>query len=85
MKDNLTTNASNEAESPAFLVGAVMPSCLRLSLKTKWFEMTKAGIKTEDYRELSPYWARRLEHRLLGQWRLIFNLTFVIQTELDIL
>lgn len=24
MNDNLTTNASNEAESPAFLVGAVM-------------------------------------------------------------
>jgi len=32
---------------------------LRLSLKNKWFEMTKAGIKTEDYRELSPYWAKR--------------------------
>jgi hypothetical protein len=29
---------------------------LRLSLKTKWFEMTKAGIKTEDYREITPYW-----------------------------
>jgi hypothetical protein len=27
MNDNLTTNASNEAESPAFLVGAVMRSC----------------------------------------------------------
>ncbi len=26
MKDNLTTNASNEAESPAFLVGAVSSS-----------------------------------------------------------
>ena len=26
MNDNLTTNASNKAESPAFLVGAVMPS-----------------------------------------------------------
>ena len=26
MNDNLTTNASNEAESPAFWVGAVMPS-----------------------------------------------------------
>ncbi len=26
MNDNLTTNASNEAESPAFLVGAVMRS-----------------------------------------------------------
>ena len=60
MNDNLTTNASNEAESPAFLVGAVMPSCLRLSLKTKWFEMTKAGIKTEDYREINEYWFKRL-------------------------
>jgi hypothetical protein len=26
MNDNLTTNASNEAESPAFLVGAVSTS-----------------------------------------------------------
>lgn len=33
---------------------------LRLSLKKKWFDMTKAGIKTEDYRELTPYWAKRL-------------------------
>jgi hypothetical protein len=45
--------------TPTFLLGAVMPSCLRLSLKTKWFEMTKAGTKTEDYRELSPYWSKR--------------------------
>lgn len=33
---------------------------LQLSLKKKWFEMTKAGIKTEDYREITPYWAKRL-------------------------
>lgn len=33
---------------------------LQLSLKTKWFEMTKAGIKTEDYREITPYWIKRL-------------------------
>jgi hypothetical protein len=33
---------------------------LQLSLKTKWFEMTKSGIKTEDYREITPYWAKRL-------------------------
>lgn len=32
---------------------------LRLSLKKKWFEMTKAGIKTEDYRELNEYWISR--------------------------
>lgn len=33
---------------------------LQLSLKTKWFEMTKSGIKTEDYREITPYWISRL-------------------------
>lgn len=33
---------------------------LRLSLKAKWFEMTKAGIKTEDYREINSYWFTRL-------------------------
>ena len=33
---------------------------LRLSLKQKWFEMTKAGIKTEDYREINEYWFKRL-------------------------
>ena len=32
---------------------------LRLSLKSKWFEMTKAGIKTEDYREINVYWLSR--------------------------
>lgn len=32
---------------------------LQLSLKKKWFEMTKAGIKTEDYREITPYWLKR--------------------------
>ena len=32
---------------------------LQLPLKTKWFEMTKAGIKTEDYREITPYWCNR--------------------------
>jgi hypothetical protein len=33
---------------------------LQLSLKKQWFEMTKAGIKTEDYREITPYWVSRL-------------------------
>lgn len=27
--------------------------------------MTKAGIKTEDYREITPYWAKRL----VGVWK----------------
>ena len=33
---------------------------LQLSLKTKWFNMTRAGIKTEDYREINEYWFKRL-------------------------
>ena len=37
---------------------------LQLSLKRQWFEMTKDGIKTEDYREITPYWCKRL----VGWW-----------------
>ena len=33
---------------------------LQLSLKKQWFEMTKSGVKTEDYRELNYYWFNRL-------------------------
>jgi hypothetical protein len=33
---------------------------LRLPLEKKWFDMTKAGIKPEDYREINEYWCRRL-------------------------
>jgi hypothetical protein len=33
---------------------------LQLSLKKQWFQMTKSGIKTEDYREINIYWAKRL-------------------------
>lgn len=33
---------------------------LRLPLKKKWFEMTKAGIKTEEYRNINEYWFIRL-------------------------
>jgi hypothetical protein len=37
-----------------------MSKALRLPLKTKWFEMTKSGVKSEDYREMTPYWSKRL-------------------------
>jgi len=33
---------------------------LQLSLTGKWFEMTDPNGKTEDYREITPYWASRL-------------------------
>lgn len=44
---------------------------LQLSLKSKWFEMTKAGIKTEDYREIKKVWIQRLMQPLYNRedWR----------------
>ena len=33
---------------------------LKLPLKKKWFEMTEQQIKPEDYREITPYWCKRL-------------------------
>ena len=50
----------NLPHEPKCNVTRVMSSCLRMPLKTKWFEMTKVGIKTEDYREITPYWCSRL-------------------------
>lgn len=32
---------------------------LYLPLKAQWYEMISNGIKTEEYREVKPYWTRR--------------------------
>jgi len=33
---------------------------LHLTLKKKWFDMILSGEKTEEYREIKPYWNKRL-------------------------
>lgn len=33
---------------------------LKLVLKKKWFDMIASGEKTEEYREIKPYWIHRL-------------------------
>ena len=33
---------------------------LHLTLKAKWFCMVESGDKTEEYREIKPYWIVRL-------------------------
>lgn len=33
---------------------------LHLTLKKKWFDMTKTKIKREEYRDIKPYWVTRL-------------------------
>lgn len=33
---------------------------LHLPLKAKWYDMIERGEKPEDYREIKPYWEKRL-------------------------
>ena len=33
---------------------------LHLPLKARWYDMIESGIKTEEYREIKPYWIVRL-------------------------
>lgn len=35
-------------------------SILYLPLKAKWYEMIERGEKTEEYREVKPYWLKRV-------------------------
>ena len=50
------------------------PRTLRLTIKKKWFDMIRSGEKTEEYREIKPYWFTRLflsagnDLRLLDYW-----------------
>lgn len=37
-----------------------MKRTLHLTIKKKWFDMIKSGVKIEEYREIKPYWTKRL-------------------------
>lgn len=40
---------------------------LDLVLRKKWYDLIQSGVKTEEYREIKPYWIRRLcELRSVG-------------------
>jgi hypothetical protein len=36
---------------------------LHLTLKKQWFDMIASGVKREEYREMKPYWHKRLANR----------------------
>ena len=36
---------------------------LYLTLGKKWFDMIQSGMKKEEYREVKPYWDKRLINR----------------------
>jgi hypothetical protein len=41
---------------------------LHLTLKKRWFDMIASGEKTEEYREIKPYWAARLLYKIKVPW-----------------
>ena len=40
---------------------------LVLTLKKQWFDMILSGVKTEEYREIKPYWEKRFNN-YFGQY-----------------
>lgn len=44
-----------------------MERVLHLTLKKRWFDMILSGEKKEEYREIKPYWERRLLHYSFGE------------------
>ena len=44
-----------------------MTLTLHLSLKEKWFRMIQSGEKREEYREITPYWMKRLCYLLVNR------------------
>lgn len=39
------------------------PKILHLNLKKKWFDTIFSGRKKEEYREVKPYWDKRLNRK----------------------
>lgn len=37
-----------------------MEKILHLPLKSEWYNLIESGTKTEEYREIKPYWIKRL-------------------------
>ena len=46
---------------------------LTLHLKKEYFDQIAAGTKTEEYRLVTPYWAKRLEFRAYDNVVLLFG------------
>lgn len=50
---------------------------LKLTLKKKWFDMILSGEKKEEYREIKPYWEKRLYHPLYPEVLQFANYDYV--------
>lgn len=46
---------------------------LTLTVSKQWFDMISAGKKTEEYREIKPYWASRLVNQQAESGEVLFD------------
>lgn len=51
---------------------------LILPIKKKWFDMIKSGEKKEEYREIKPYWTKRLGFEDKGTGKVAFVRRYVL-------
>jgi len=59
-----------------YVLKIVNMKVLHLTLKKKWFDMILSGEKKEEYREIKPYWIKRLCDHSTGTWNQFENITF---------
>lgn len=52
---------------------------LQLSLKKQWFDLTKSGVKTEDYRDITPYWFKRLFETIIDDNSIEQSLEYILE------
>ena len=46
---------------------------LHLTLTKKWFDMIASGVKKEEYREIKPYWTKRLQFTKKKYSKILFR------------
>lgn len=46
---------------------------LSLSLKKHWFQMIESGYKKEDYRDITPYYIRRIGYNINSITEVVFS------------
>jgi hypothetical protein len=73
MNDNLTTNDSNEAQNPAFLVGAVMPSLFIGDIIRDiedgdcFYEGIVVNVNPIKYKITKILWCNELDNSMNGE------------------
>ena len=50
-----------------------MNRILHLPLKAKWYEMIESRVKTEEYREIKPYWMKRFAKLVPARYKAMWN------------